>query len=396
MPTTVLIAFDKFKDALTAEAACAIAAAALPAELPYVLRPLTDGGEGFVTALLTALGGRVRHQTVTGPLGDPVTANWGSIGWSALPEAARKMLDLPNSVAFTPSARIAFVEAASTCGLMQVPAERRNPAETSSAGLGQILRHVTEADIVAIVIGLGGSATNDLGLGALAELGLTCHDSTGRPITPPVPQRWAAITELRGEILPSLPHLRIACDVTNPLHGPRGASAVFGPQKGLPHSLVQAADHAMARLAGLLAARLNIKPSSFTAPPGAGAAGGIAAGLLATGRAQLMPGFDFVSACLALDEALDRCSIVLTGEGRFDASSLEGKGPGSLVSLALARTKRVLVIAGAGDFACLPPGVDSLALSPPDLPLPQALAETAKRLERAVRLAFMPGATLPE
>ena len=205
MPTTVLIAFDKFKDALTAEAACAIAAAALPAELPYVLRPLTDGGEGFVTALLNALGGRVRHQTVTGPLGDPVTANWGSIGWSALPEAAREMLDLPNSVAFTPSARIAFVEAASTCGLMQVPAERRNPAETSSTGLGQILRHVTEADIVAIVIGLGGSATNDLGLGALAELGLTCHDSAGRPITPPVPQRWAAITELRGEILPLPP-----------------------------------------------------------------------------------------------------------------------------------------------------------------------------------------------
>jgi glycerate kinase len=392
-----LLAFDKFKDALSAPQACALSAGSLRARQPdwtLDLCPLTDGGEGFCEILTQALGGTFEAHTVTGPRGEPVVARLGFVPLALIPATARRLLDLPDSQLsalnsqLPRDAHVAVVEMAAASGLALLAPEARDPWLTSTTGTGELIRLAARPGVAAILLGLGGSATSDLGLGALAALGLNFVSAAGELIDPPIPSRWPEITRLDGRLPADLPPLRIACDVANPLLGPNGAAAIYGPQKGLRPADLRRLDNEAARLALLLCTH-SAKPDTLMDVPGAGAAGGISFGLMAAASAQLISGFDLVSAWLDLDSRLAAADLVLTGEGRFDASSLSGKGPGALAARAAALGKPVHVFAGAITAAPVP-GLALHAITPPGTPLPAALRAAATNLTATVDRTFGP------
>ncbi|HVS53988.1 MAG TPA: glycerate kinase [Opitutaceae bacterium] len=386
----VLLAFDKFKDALTARAACDIAAAALRehhANWQLDLCPLADGGEGFGEILTAAAGGECREFSVTGPRGDPVRAPVGFVPLARIPATARTLLRLESRGTENENASLAVVEMAAASGLALLAPERRDPWQATSLGTGELLRHAAAQNVAAILLGIGGSATNDLGLGALAALGAEFSDAASAPLRPPMPATWPRIATMRPPRARTLPPIRIACDVTNPLLGPRGAAAIYGPQKGLRAADLKRMEHEMARLALMLCHACD-RPDALMDVPGTGAAGGISFGLMAAADAQLLPGFDLVAAWLDLDARLAAADLVITGEGRFDDSSLSGKGPGAVVARALALGKRVHVFAGAVSLAAPPPRLAVSAITPPGVPLERALPLAAENLAVAVRAAL--------
>jgi glycerate 2-kinase len=378
----VLLAFDKFKDALTAAEACAAAAAALRGRHPdwqLDLCPLTDGGEGFCETLSQAGRGNVHRPQVSAPRGGTVAAPHGLIAMKNIPVAARRQMAIENrEPKITDS--LAVVDLASASGLALLAPALRDPWHTTTRGTGELLGLAADTGAAAIVLGLGGSATNDLGCGALAALGCKFLDAAGSALAPPTPATWENIRGIDATGARPLPPLYLACDVTNPLLGPRGATATFGPQKGLRSEDVSRLEAQAARMAALLCAAYH-QPLDRTETPGAGAAGGIAFGLMVAYGARLVPGFDLVSDWLDLPARLDAADLVLTGEGRFDATSLGGKGPGSLVAEARRRGKAVHVFAGS---LGVPADPQFHAITPPDLPLAAALPRTAELLAAAV------------
>lgn len=381
----VLIACDKFKDALTAPQACGVIADALRAVHPDWVAdpcPLADGGEGFADILTRAAGGRLIPETVTGPRGAPINAGFGLVTLAQIPVAARTLLDLPASTPAT--ATIAVIEMAAASGLALLAPEDRDPWQTTTIGTGELIRAAVAHGAAAILLGVGGSATNDLGLGALNALGLDCLDAAGEKITPSLPARWRQITKLAGAPAAGLPPIRIACDVTNPLLGQRGAAAVYGPQKGLRAADLARLDSACARLGLMLCAHCRQHDNLMDAP-GAGAAGGIAFGLMVAANARLLPGFDLVGAWLDLEPRLAAADLIITGEGRFDDSSLSGKGPGAVAARALALGKPVRVFAGQISAVAAPAGLQLHAITPPGMPLAQALSTAPDLLAAAIR-----------
>jgi len=236
------------------------------------------------------------------------------------------------------------------------------------------------------LLGVGGSATNDVGLGALAALGWRVETAAGESLAVPYPHHWTKISRLDPPAVPP-PVLRIACDVNNPLLGPRGATAVFGPQKGLRPADFDALEAGVARVATLIADAAG--RSGLTTAPGAGAAGGIAYGLLTAAGAKLVPGFDLVEEWLDLDAKLTGADLVITGEGRFDESSLEGKGPGSLATRAAAAGKPVWIFAGSVERpATINDRWRIRAITPAGTSLPDALAQAGPNLTRTVAQAL--------
>ena len=384
----VLLAFDKFKDSLAAGPACVAAAAALRTRHPdwqLDLCPLADGGEGFAEILTTAAGGSLSSISVTGPRSAAVAAGFGLVPWKKIPTAARALLKLPASL--PDSAEIAVIEMAAASGLALLPANQRDPWQTTTLGTGQLIAAAAQAGAAAIVLGVGGSATHDLGLGALSVLGLEFLSFNGENIRPPIPARWDLIDRLAGKIPASLPPIRIACDVSNPLLGRNGAAAVYGPQKGLlPADLIRL-DHVSARL-GLLLCAHSGGSDALMDQPGAGAAGGIAFGLMAAANAQLLPGFELVAAWLDLDARIAAADLIITGEGRFDASSLSGKGPGAVAARALARGTPVHLIAGRVTASDPRAGLTLHAITPAGQPLAEALAAAGPNLAAAVARAL--------
>jgi glycerate kinase len=373
----VLVAFDKFKDALTAAEACAAAAGALRAKHPdwtVDLCPLTDGGEGFAETLTASAGGSLEARPVTGPRGEPVDAVLGFVPGARVAAAVRRRLQLD------PDRALALIGLAAASGLERLPPARRDLWQTSTVGTGELLRAAGARDVGAILLGVGGSATHDLGCGALAALGVAFLDADGARVDPPVPAAWDRISRVDLSRRVVLPPLFIACDVDNPLLGPRGAAATFGPQKGLRPEDLARLEFRSARMAGLLCAACD-QPPALAETPGAGAAGGIAFGLLVAAGARLVPGFDLVSAWLDLPARLATADLVVTGEGRFDATSLGGKGPGSLVRAAHALGKPVQVFAGSLGMEA---GATRHAITPANLPLAAALPRTAELLAAAV------------
>lgn len=368
----VLVAFDKFKDALTAPEACVAAAAALRAKHPdwqLDLCPLTDGGEGFVEILCERLESRLEWVDARRPRGGTVMAPVGFVSTAGLPVAAQERLGIDG--------RIAVAGMASASGLALLPPDARNPWHTTTAGTGDLLRHAILRKSDAILLGVGGSATNDLGLGALAALGLRFIDAFGQSVDP-VPARWHQIVRVEGRV--SLPPVFIACDVTNPLLGQKGCTVTFGPQKGLPPADVLELETRARRLAGLLCDHFGFTPA-LAETPGAGAAGGIAFGLMVAAGAKLVPGSALVADWLDLSTRINAADLVLTGEGRFDATSLGGKGPGAIAAQARRLGKTAHVFAGSL-------GVDAdrvhHAITPPGLPLAEALPRTAELLAAAI------------
>ncbi|MFI5358181.1 MAG: glycerate kinase [Opitutales bacterium] len=385
----VLLAFDKFKDALSARQACASAAAALRSAHPdWTLDtcPLTDGGEGFAEILTEAARGRWPAVQVAGPRGRPLATRFGLVSLGSIPASARALLDLPATLA--PESTVALVEMAAASGLALLPPAERDPWQTTTLGTGELIREAAAAGAKLIVLGVGGSATNDLGLGALSALGLRFLSAAGDVVASPIPSRWPEIARINGHLHPPLPPIRIACDVSNPLLGPHGAAAIYGPQKGLRAGDLDRLETGSRRLATLLCAHAG-RPAALMDQPGAGAAGGIAFGLMAAAGAQLLPGADFVAAWLDLGSRLAAADLVLTGEGTFDQSSLSGKGPGALVARALARGKAVHVFAGRlGRLAPTPPALHLHAITPAGMPLPEALSAAPQLLGAAVTAAF--------
>ena len=382
----VLLAFDKFKASLTAPQACAAAAQALRevrADWTLDLCPLADGGEGFAEILTLAASGRPIAMEVTGPGDRRVRAEFGLVSTEQIPAAARARLALP------PAARdgtVAVIELAQASGLARLAPADRNPWQATTFGTGELLRAAATHGAGAILLGVGGSATHDLGLGALAALGLSFRAADGREIQPMRPERWIEVDRIDGRI-DGLPPVRVACDVTNPLLGPRGAAAVYGPQKGLAAADLARWENATARLALMLCARYG-RPDSLMDAPGAGAAGGTAFGLMCALDARLLPGSDLVADWLDLDARIARADLVITGEGRFDASSLSGKGPGAVIARARTLGRPVHLFAGSIDMVASPPGLALHVITPPSVPQADALRDAAQYLGQSVRAAF--------
>jgi glycerate kinase len=276
---------------------------------------------------------------------------------------------------------------ASASGLALLKPADRDPWETTTFGTGELIRAATNRGASVILLGVGGSATHDLGAGALAALGLEFRRADGRVVTPPIPAHWKDIERIGGRFDPAVPPIRIACDVSNPLLGPRGAAATYGPQKGLRAADLPRLDHESSRLARLLCAHCG-KPDALMDAPGAGAAGGISFGLMTAAGAELIPGFDLVSAWLDIENRLAAADLVITGEGRFDASSLNGKGPGAVVARALALGKRVHVFAGQADVPQPPSNLSQHSITPAGMPLETALQRAPQNLAASVRQAF--------
>jgi glycerate kinase len=383
----ILVAFDKFKSSISARAACDIAARAIRSAQPaweVDTCPLSDGGEGFMEILTGAAGGARIAAEATGPMGAGVAAAFGLVSIDRIPAGARALL---GASAAGPGGSIAVVEMASASGLALLAPDARDPSRASTRGTGQLIQAAAGAGPRAILLGVGGSATHDLGLGALGALGIDYWGDGGAPIELIVPADWPALRGIGGRLAGSIPPILIACDVDNPLLGPRGALAVYGPQKGLRPEEAPALEAQGARIAAMLCRHFG-RPEALASAPGAGAAGGIAFGLMAAAGAALLPGFELVSEWLGLERRLAAADLVVTGEGRFDESSLSGKGPGSLIRRALALGKPAHVFAGQVALFGGPPGLSAHAVTPPGTALSEALAGAPGLLSEAVLRAF--------
>jgi glycerate kinase len=317
-----LVAPQEFKGTLTAAEAASALAEGLRQGAPGVeldVAPLADGGPGTVDALLAGLGGERVTCTVQGPLGAPVRATYG-------------LLD---------SGRTAVIEMAAASGLSLLAPNERDPRRTSTSGTGELMRAALDRGCEHLILGLGGSATNDGGTGALAALGFRFLDAHEVPLPP----GGAALRRLaRVDASGRHPRLAdvavlVATDVTAPLLGPEGASRLFGPQKGADAQAVAELESALAHLAEVVAPGL-------AHVPGVGAAGGFGYGLAALAGGKIVSGYEMVARTLRLSERLAAADVVLTGEGRFDRQTALGKGPGSLAREARALGKHTVMFAG--------------------------------------------------
>jgi glycerate kinase len=350
---------------------------------------LTDGGEGFVDILTEAGRGRRLVFDVSGPRGGVVKAGIGLVMPDQISAPVRSCLRLPEE-SFNSDRPVAIIEMAAASGLGLLPPAQHDPWQTTTYGTGQLIRAAAKLGCAAILLGVGGSATNDCGLGALAALGLEFRGEGGAQIRPPIPIHFDRISRIEGDVRLSIPPICIACDVANPLLGSDGATIVYGPQKGLRPADLPRLEAAMARIARMLGEHCG-QPAHLPATPGTGAAGGLSFGLMAGARAHLLPGFELVSAWLGLDARIAAADVVITGEGCFDATSLAGKGPGAVVARALALGKAVHVFAGrlAADF---PPGGAHLhAITPSGHGWEDARREAPARLLRGLEAEFEGG-----
>jgi glycerate kinase len=386
----VLVAFDKFKDSISAQTACDTAAAAiLSARGGWDLDscPLSDGGEGFAEILTRSAEGASRRLEATGPRGGKVAASFGVVPVDRIPDRARAMMGV---AAAGPGGAVAVIEMASASGLALVAPGMRDLTRASSVGTGELIRAAAAAGARAVLLGVGGSASHDLGLGALSAMGIVFEGAAGEALGPVVAADWGLLRGISGRIPEAFPPILIACDVDNPLLGRRGALAVYGPQKGLRPADAAALEAGTRRVASLVCRHFG-RPEELMERPGAGAAGGIAFGLMAAADATLLPGFDLVSAWIDLDDRLSAADLVVTGEGRFDESSLSGKGPGTVVRRALAQGKIVHVFAGEIALARRIPGLFTHAITPPGMALADALERAPGLLSTAIELALAEG-----
>lgn len=323
----IVIAPDSYKESLSAlEVANAIEQGfrEIWPDADYVKIPVADGGEGTVEAMVEATTGRIVEVDVTGPLGEPVTAFYGLSG----------------------DERTAFIEMAAASGLEQVPVTLREPLKTTSWGTGELIRHALDVGVEHIIIGLGGSATNDGGAGMVQALGAKLLDAQQNDIG----QGGAALEALSQIDISQLDkrlaacRIEVACDVTNPLTGKEGASAVFGPQKGATAETIDRLDTALAHYAQIIARDLKVDVLELA---GGGAAGGMGAALYAFCGAQLRRGIEIVTDALQLDACVADADLVITGEGRIDSQTIHGKVPVGVAKVAKRYNKPVIGIAGS-------------------------------------------------
>jgi glycerate 2-kinase len=377
----VVIAPDKFKGSLTAaqaaEAMCRGVLAACPgAEVDRV--PMADGGEGTVDALVTATGGQFREASVTGPLGEPVRARFGILG----------------------DGRTAVIEMAAASGLVLVPPRQRDPRKTSTRGTGELLLAALAMGARRVILGIGGSATNDGGAGMAQALGYRLLDKEGRDLAPgggDLGRLDRIDTVGRNPLLDGL-ELSIACDVDNPLCGPHGAAAVYGPQKGATPEMVAHLDQQLDHLAQIVERDLAIAIAQLK---GAGAAGGLGGGLVAFAGGRLKRGIDLVIEAVGLERRLKGANLCLTGEGALDHSSGFGKTAVGVAHLARGLACPTIALAGSigpGALATLEQGLAAyFSICPGPISLVEAINRAAELLEQTTRhvvAAFVAGRPL--
>ena len=321
-----VVAIDSLKGSLSSmEAGNAIAEGIYraDAEAKVEVRPLADGGEGTVDALVQGMNGSLRKVRVTGPLGDKVDAAYGII-----------------------EEKMAVIEMSAAAGITLVPDEKKNPLFTTTYGVGEMIRDAIEKGCRKFVVGIGGSATNDGGIGMLQALGYDFLDSKGNAV-PYGAKGLEALAEIRKEhVLPELTQceFKVACDVTNPLCGPLGASAVYGPQKGATPEMVREMDQWLADYAKLAA---NCSERADAEHPGTGAAGGLGFAFLTFTNAVLESGIKIVLEETKLEQYIQDADIVITGEGRLDGQTAMGKAPVGVAKLAGKYKIPVLAFAGS-------------------------------------------------
>ena len=326
-PLKILVAPNAFKESLSAIDAARAIANGVRRGLPNARVaeiPIADGGDGTLEAVISGTRGRILKARVMGPLGNKITAEYGITG----------------------DGKTAVIEMSRASGLALVPPVRRDPMRTTSFGTGQLIQSVLNLGVKRILLGIGGSATVDGGIGALQALGVSFVDRNGKSVGHGGAGLLAIEKIDLSHLNPGLKRveLLVACDVDNPLTGPKGAAAVFGPQKGATPAMVKQLDHGLARLAVLIAQTTG---RQFARIPGTGAAGGIAGSFLGLLGAKLRPGSALVFDLLKLDEIVPKMDWVITGEGQIDFQTQFGKGPGMLAKLAARHGVPVVGIAGS-------------------------------------------------
>lgn len=289
-----------------------------------VIVPVADGGDGTLETLVEGSGGDIRSVIVTGPLGERREAEWGAMG----------------------DGNTAVIEMARTSGLALVPIDERNPLTTTTYGFGEAIRHALDAGFRRFIVGIGGSATNDAGAGMAQALGVRLLDDEGKDL----PYGGAALARLARIDMSGLDEraneaeFMVACDVNNPLTGPKGASAIYGPQKGATPEMVNELDSALAHFAEIVRRDIGANINDVS---GAGAAGGLGGGLIAFLNGQLRAGVDIILDAVGLDEALQGADLVITGEGALDHSTVYNKAPVGVASRAKMNGIPVIAISGS-------------------------------------------------
>ena len=355
----VIVAIDSLKGSLSSLQAGAAAKAGILRAIPDAIvsvKPVADGGEGTVTALVSGLSGRSVTIAVTGPLGETVEATYG-----ILPD------------------HTAVIEMAEAAGLPLVPAEKRNPMITTTYGVGEMILHALDEGCRSFIIGIGGSATNDGGTGMLRALGCRFWKADGSEIALGA-QELSELATIETEVLdPRLKESRfsIACDVTNPLCGPSGASYIFAQQKGADPATVQKLDAVLAHLADMTAVTLG---TDLRDQPGAGAAGGLGFAFASYLNGTLRPGVDIVLDAVLPESELRAADIVVTGEGRFDGQTAMGKAPVGIARRAKACGCKVIVLAGSVEHS----GARATQQNPPLIDAVFPILPGAMTLEEAM------------
>lgn len=303
----IVVAPDSFKGSASAVAVAKAMEQGVLAVFPkakVIQVPIADGGEGTIEAFIVATGGQIITENVLGPLGNPIEAHWGILG----------------------DGETAVIEMAAASGLPLVPQEKRNPRITTTFGTGELIKAALDRGIRKLIIGIGGSATNDGGMGMACALGVRFLDAVGNSL----PSGGAALQQLvtidvsQIDVRLAETAIVVACDVDNPLCGPRGASAIYGPQKGATREMIAELDAALAKFAAIAKSTTGKDVAEY---PGAGAAGGLGAGLLLFTNAQLLPGVDIVLEAVRFADIAKDADLIITGEGRTDFQTACGKAP---------------------------------------------------------------------
>ena len=338
----IIVAIDSLKGSLTSmEAGQAIAEgiSRVDRDVQVSVFPLADGGEGTVEALVSGMSGEMEYVTVTGPLGEPVVCPYGILRES----------------------KTAILEMAGAAGIILVPDEKRNPLYTTTYGVGEVIRDAIGKGCRRFIVGIGGSATNDGGIGMLQALGYEFLDENGCPV-PLGGRGLEVLAEIRKEhVLPQLCEceFRIACDVTNVLCRENGCSAVYGPQKGATQEMIEKMDGWLQNYAGI-AKKIFEKADPLY--PGTGAAGGMGFAFLTFTNAVLESGIRIVLDEIRLEDAVKEADLVITGEGRLDGQTAMGKAPVGVAALAKKYGKTVVALAGSVTreaVACNEKGIDA-------------------------------------
>ena len=356
-----LVACDKFKGSLDAIQACSAVQRGLGDAWQVDLCPVADGGEGFVATMVTALRGTMVRARCADPLGREVLADYGIVEQGGQSTA--------------------FIEMAAASGLWRIDPAERDIGRASTFGTGQlIVDAIRKHAVTKIIIGLGGSATNDGGAGLAAALGVNFLTARG-PLEVVNPRTLRDVVAVDFSRRIALPEIIAACDVDNPLLGPNGASAVYGPQKGVTAEDVLWLDEML----GNIVALTNGETQAFTA--GAGAAGGLGFGLMRFADARLQPGFELVAAALRLPDRIAAADLVITGEGSLDDQSLAGKGPVAIARLCAEHGKPCVAVAGKVSAAVEKAGIfaDVAAIAPCGISQEESMARAGELLETAVR-----------